>query len=990
MLTRVTSGLSLGVPDQWPEPYLETANACNTDLAGLVNSLLVSERTITVPFKKTQVNVQLLPGRTFGGKSGPVAGSEVVIIGKMPYAEDTERHSIFSGSTMSALEQHLVYNKIDYSNWYLTNVCRFTPPFKLKTPSKAWFKLCDPLLASELSIVKPKYMLLLGSDAIRTILGPKYKLSLIKGTVLDWNGIQVMATINPAVLTHAPEQTSEFGRDIAKFVTLVKTGKLEVTTGKYVEITNTKHLAGVIEECLQKLMLKPAEERRVAIDCEWGSDTRSSFKNGQIRTVQFAIEPGTAYCVVLRRKDLAHDPATCCNLKEATELLKLLLCTPGIRLGGHNMRSDLLWLQEMGIDCADNMSAGFDTMLAYHLLFPFEDGHGLEQLTIRFTTLGRYDLDLEMWLKDNNCSSKEDKRRYGYSKIPEHILHPYGCADVDVVIQCWPILEQYLKDTVVTTPYTLDNGIHIATQHDLYTHIVHSCLLPLNEVEREGFVCDIDRCKTLTQLFASKMTDIKAALRNEIKWPDFNPRSMDQLREFLFGDSFKNKVLRPDGAVTLNCTPVKTTEKPARDWMSVPEEDIKRGIAMPSTDSETVKILAGMDPRAEKLLQFKAVDQIIKNFLRPPEGVDPETIFTGVNDDSEWEEGLLRCTDKDGRIRTNISQLTDTGRHRSYDINLQNLPKKQDTELKKIFSLDPLKLKDTPGWAGKSEAELKDLGLLPQDYYSIRSCLTVPPGYVMVEADYKRAELAVMAYLANDPTMIAIMSDPKRDMHSEMAITAFQLQCKPEEVPKLFPKNRILAKNVVFGIAYGRGAVALVRQAQSEGVQTTRDEMQDLIDNFFAMFPMVKAMIDRCHAAVITPGYVETAYGRRRYFGHINRGPTKNMVRKAREREAQNMPIQGTVADAINLSLRNLYEYRQKNGTPFHILLPFHDAAFLAVRWDAVEEVTQYVIPDCMTNRVTIPNTTLKIETDIATMIRWGEKLPMDQAIDQAKKELKK
>jgi len=49
---------------------------------------------------------------------------------------------------------------------------------------------------------------------------------------------------------------------------------------------------------------------------------------------------------------------------------------------------------------------------------------------------------------------------------------------------------------------------------------------------------------------------------------------------------------------------------------------------------------------------------------------------------------------------------------------------------------------------------------------------------------------------------------------------------------------------------------------------------------------MVRGFIDKCHACVLDPGYVENAYGRRRYF-YAADDPGKL---KAQQREAQNMP----------------------------------------------------------------------------------------------------
>ena len=130
---------------------------------------------------------------------------------------------------------------------------------------------------------------------------------------------------------------------------------------------------------------------------------------------------------------------------------------------------------------------------------------------------------------------------------------------------------------------------------------------------------------------------------------------------------------------------------------------------------------------------------------------------------------------------------------------MQNLPKKQEAELRKIFTPDVEKLLATPKWGGLSEQELKDLGVMDPDYYTLRSCFVADPGHVIIEADYKQAELFTMAHLSGDTDMMAMLNDPEMDFHSEMAVRAFNLPCTREEVKKTFPAQRVMAKNVTFG-----------------------------------------------------------------------------------------------------------------------------------------------------------------------------------------------
>ena len=198
-------------------------------------------------------------------------------------------------------------------------------------------------------------------------------------------------------------------------------------------------------------------------------------------------------------------------------------------------------------------------------------------------------------------------------------------------------------------------------------------------------------------------------------------------------------------------------------------------------------------------------------------------------------------------------------------------------------------------------------------------------------------------------------------------------------------RRRIKSRRVNKLIAYGRGANALVRQAAAEGVSVTADVCQQAIDGFFNKFPKTRDYVEACHAAVMNPGYVETAYGRRRYFY-----PTDNeALLKAYEREATNMPIQGTTGDALSLALVNLQMYRNMTGMKFKIILPVHDAIFLDVPVDEAVRVADEVLPRCMRDLVLIPNTKLYLDVDVEMCRRWGEKMKREEAIKQALIELK-
>lgn len=175
-----------------------------------------------------------------------------------------------------------------------------------------------------------------------------------------------------------------------------------------------------------------------------------------------------------------------------------------------------------------------------------------------------------------------------------------------------------------------------------------------------------------------------------------------------------------------------------------------------------------------------------------------------------------------------------------------------------------------------------------------------------------------------------------------------------------------------------------MRQAQAEGVDSSIEDAQKLIDTFYGRFPRTKDFFDKCHEAVLDPGWVANAFGRRRYF------PVTHEKSKVAEqqRQAGNMPIQGTVGDALTIALYNLYRYREIKGMKYKIVLTIHDAAVLAVPVDEVQEVKEVVLPVCMQFGAKIPNIGLELGIDIGIMRRWDVKISEEQAVEEARQEL--
>ena len=188
--------------------------------------------------------------------------------------------------------------------------------------------------------------------------------------------------------------------------------------------------------------------------------------------------------------------------------------------------------------------------------------------------------------------------------------------------------------------------------------------------------------------------------------------------------------------------------------------------------------------------------------------------------------------------------------------------------------------------------------------------------YVLLAADYSQIELRIIASLSQDHNMIEAFAN-HFDIHAATAARIYNLPM--EQVTKDHRRN---AKSVNFGIVYGISAFGLSQQ-----LGISRKEAQGLINEYFAQYPDIKKYIDTNISFAHDHGYAQTLLGRRRYLADINSRNTS--ARSFAERNAVNMPIQGTSADMIKLAMIKIHQELLRQGLRSRMILQVHDELVL-------------------------------------------------------------
>lgn len=957
-------------------------------------ALYQSDFAMPVLLKGKEVVVQFIPGQRWGHKYqtpdtyGPLKNARVMVVGKAPGRYEFERKSATAGPGMTLLAQAFGESGIreaDFCEWYVTYACKFSPPDEdITAIPAAWIKDCAILLEQEIRLVQPDYILCLGNEATKAVLNAKGSVSSLGGRaiphkVYDKDGnvreIKVMSIMHPAYIARKPEMYEDFCGQVGRFKAMLNDELYVREDVDHADIYTEEALI----EMVDAMIADPAPNANIiAVDCEWNGD-HPGESNAYLRTIQVSNRDKWARTIVLRHEggSTAFKP----NLNVVRrELNRLLKSTPArhVRVGGHFLRADLPWLIDFGVDVREEYApdpdpdirerGGWDTSLMYHAVNECAR-YGLDECAMRFTTAPTYWAELDNWKKQH----KKKNEDFGYGDLPAHILHPYASYDADVTRRI--MLRFYGtngRDGLVASD---------AHGHDCWLPYwtAHNASLAFLEMELTGLEIDRDRADELTTLFMNTQDRLLAEIRAELNWPEFNPKSQPQLAVALFGFEFGKRYTNcpefPEGCRPLNLTPIKTTGKRPVLWTDMQWRGIDPDTAVPSTDKESLGILGHANPTAAKIRDYKFTSQVLQSVLRKPNAADDGEFLTDDNGNYTYEKGLVGCVHADGKVRTHLFQTKETGRASSSRPPLQNLSSRRENDYKRII--------------GKERYQ-----------HPVRSILRVPEGYVGIETDLTGAELAVLAWLSQDQNFIEhvrrnILPEDHPDhydIHSQQAVKTFNItDVEPTKhgLEKAGKKGmRIAAKNVNFGIPYGRGAEAIARQCREEGVDVTPEECQAMIDAYFDSYPETRTFLAECRARSQDPGWIVGPYGRfRRFVPSSDRA-----VRGEQERQAQNFPIQGGVADAVSIALYNFYRYRQEHPeVDYKITLQIHDAIVLTVPIEHAEKVYKHVIPECMVTNVPfyprrLDGTLIEGQgpyhfgMDRDVFVHWGEKLKPETA----------
>jgi DNA polymerase-1 len=266
-----------------------------------------------------------------------------------------------------------------------------------------------------------------------------------------------------------------------------------------------------------------------------------------------------------------------------------------------------------------------------------------------------------------------------------------------------------------------------------------------------------------------------------------------------------------------------------------------------------------------------------------------------------YTDALPPLIGPDERIHSELNQaVTATGRLSSSSPNLQNIPIR--TELGR----------------------------------RIRRAFVPEKGNVFVAADYSQLELRLLAHVTRDEQMLDAFRN-NEDIHERTARLVFGAKTKEE-----LKERRRFAKIINFAIAYAVEPFGL-----SQRVGISRKEARQVIDDYYKTYSGVRRYMEEIPEKARETGVVRSIYGRIRPVPTIN--DRNGNIRARAEREAINMPIQGTASDIVKIAMLKVDDALRAAGLKAQMVMQVHDELLVEAPKKEAKQVEEILCREMQT-----------------------------------------
>ena len=139
--------------------------------------------------------------------------AKIMFIGEGPGADEDKQGVPFVGTAGQLMNKAFQALGINREEIYIANIVKCRPPSN-RVPEEDEAQACLNYLRNQVVLIKPEIIVLLGSTALKTILGKEYGITAVRGKWMEKNGIKYMPTWHPAALLRDENKKIEFWQDL--------------------------------------------------------------------------------------------------------------------------------------------------------------------------------------------------------------------------------------------------------------------------------------------------------------------------------------------------------------------------------------------------------------------------------------------------------------------------------------------------------------------------------------------------------------------------------------------------------------------------------------------------------------------------------------------------------------------------------------------------------------------------------------------------------
>lgn len=139
--------------------------------------------------------------------------ADIMFIGEGPGADEDRQGEPFVGRAGKLMNMAFQAVGLKREEVYIANIVKCRPPSN-RNPEEDEATVCINYLRNQVMLVKPKIIVLLGSVALKNILGKEYGITTARGKWIEKKEIKYMPTWHPAALLRDEVKKIDFIKDL--------------------------------------------------------------------------------------------------------------------------------------------------------------------------------------------------------------------------------------------------------------------------------------------------------------------------------------------------------------------------------------------------------------------------------------------------------------------------------------------------------------------------------------------------------------------------------------------------------------------------------------------------------------------------------------------------------------------------------------------------------------------------------------------------------